>query len=398
MLEAFAMAPPDPILGLTETFKADVRPEKINLGVGVFKDANGATPVLASVKLAETLILEKEHSKDYLAISGAPEFGAHIDRLLFGDDSSLTACGLTQTAQVPGGTAALRVACDLVRRLNPAACAWASDPTWVNHINVFRTAGLEIKSYPYYDFDARSVAFERMRDALNAVPPGDLVLLHACCHNPSGMDPTLEQWSELAALAAERKFLTLFDCAYQGFGLGLDHDVAAIRVFAQAGLEFLVASSYSKNFGLYNERVGGLTVVATTQDAVAKTFSQIKALIRANYSNPPHHGAAIVQTILSNRDLAELWKTELTAMRTRIHEMRLLFAETMARTDSPVDFSFITRQLGMFSFLGLTREQVLALREQHAIYIVESSRINVAGMTPDNMPRICRAIADVTSR
>jgi aspartate/tyrosine/aromatic aminotransferase len=389
------MAPPDPILGLTEKFKADPRPEKINLGVGVFKDASGSTPVLASVKRAEALLLERERSKNYLEISGSPEFGTHVGRLIFGADSPLLRDGLAQTAQTPGGTGALRVACELAKKLNPKARAWMSDPTWANHGNVFRAAGLETQTYPYYDFASKTLAFQRMREALAAVPAGDLVLFHACCHNPSGMDPTPEQWRELAELAARRGFLPLFDCAYQGFGQGLDPDAASIRAFARTGMEFLVASSYSKNFGLYNERVGGLTVVAASPEAGARAFSHVKALIRANYSNPPFHGAAIVNVILDNPELTALWKTELTAMCARINDMRRQFAEGMARTGCPTDFSFITRQLGMFSFLGLTRDQVLALRDRHALYLIESSRINVAGMTPSNLERICRAIADV---
>ena len=398
MLESFMMAPLDPILGLTEIFMADTRPEKINLGVGVFKDATGVTPMLKSVKRAESLLLERELSKDYLAIAGSQEFDAHVNRLLLGRDCPLLQNSRVLTAQTPGGTAALRIAAELVRRLNPKTRVWISDPTWANHCNIFNAAGLKIKTYPYYDFKAKKLNFQKMCKALATAQTGDMVLLHACCHNPSGMDPNPEQWQELAEIATARRFLTLFDFAYQGFGKGLDEDAFALRCFAKAGCEFLAASSYSKNFELYNERVGALTVVAATPDAAARTFSQTKAVIRANYSNPPSHGAAVVSAILNDPELTSLWKTELAEMRSRINDMRRQFAEGMARTGCGVDFSFITQQLGMFSFLGISREQVLELREKHAIYLVESSRANVAGITPGNIGRVCAAIAEVITR
>lgn len=397
MLETLEIAPLDPILGLTETFKSDPRKNKINLGVGVFKDASGATPVLSSVKLAEALLLEKENTKNYLEISGSPEFGAHISRLLFTPESSLCRDRLALTAQTPGGTAALRVACELVKKLNPKSRAWMSDPTWANHANVFRASGIEPQTYPYYDFASKSLAFDRMLATLEQVPAGDLVLFHACCHNPSGMDPTTEQWRQIAELSDRRGFLPLFDSAYQGFAKGLDEDAAALRIFAKPGREFLVASSYSKNFGLYNERVGALSVVAASAQAATRAFSHVKNLVRANYSNPPSHGAAIVTTILDNPELTATWKAELAAMRDRINEMRRQFAQGMTRAGCVIDFSFITHQHGMFSFLGLSRDQVLALRERHAVYIIESSRINVAGLTPQDMERVCRAITEVIS-
>ncbi|MBP8130740.1 MAG: aspartate/tyrosine/aromatic aminotransferase [Candidatus Hydrogenedentes bacterium] len=395
MFEQLEMAPPDAILGLTETFKKDPNPDKINLGVGVYKDAQGNTPVLESVKQAEKRLLEVEKSKSYLPIPGAPEYGLEVRKLLFGADHPFTAGGAAVTAHTPGGTGALRVAADFVKRCNPAARVWLSDPTWENHAAVFNAAGIETKTYPYYDHAGKRLAFDAMTEALSRTPGGDVVLLHACCHNPSGMDLDAEQWRALAQLSVQRGFLPLIDFAYQGLAEGLEEDAAGVRAMCRPGRELVVCSSFSKNFGLYNERVGALTVVGSDKTAADKAYSHIKRCIRTNYSNPPAHGGQIVLTVLGDGGLRGLWEQEVKSMRDRINGMRQRFVQTLAAKGVKTDFSFITRQRGMFSFSGLNREQVAALRDRYAIYIVGSGRINVAGMTEGNMDRLCDAIASV---
>ena len=395
MLDGMTTAPADPILGLTEAFKADTNPDKINLGVGVYKDETGATPVLASVKAAEKKILVEEATKSYLGIDGLVEMGAAVQGLLFGPDHEILASGRAATAQTPGGTGALRVAGDLIKRTSPDATVWMSSPTWANHGNVFTAAGVATSGYPYYDKATKGLDFDAMTAALAKVPAGDVVLLHACCHNPSGMDPTPEQWAALADVAAKAGWTPLFDFAYQGFGDGLDADAVGVRTFATAGRSMLVASSFSKNFGLYNERVGALTIVTRSADDAKAAMSHAKKCIRANYSNPPAHGGKIVVTVLGDSALRATWEEEVAVMRSRINGMRALFVQTLAEAGVKRDFSFITTQKGMFSFSGLTVEQVHKLRSDWAIYIVDSGRINVAGMTPGNMPRLCKAIKAV---
>lgn len=395
MFEQLEMAPPDAILGLTEAFKADTNPNKINLGVGVYKDEKNATPVLSSVKKAEARLLEEESSKSYLGIPGSPAYGACVRELLFGADHEIIASKRAQTAQTPGGTGALRVAADFIHTKFPGATVWLSDPTWANHNAIFTAAGLEVKTYPYYDAANKCLDFEGMTAALKAVPAGDVVLLHGCCHNPSGMDPDGEQWAALAKLTAEQGILPLFDFAYQGFGAGLDEDAAGLRQFCTEGRELLICSSFSKNFGLYNERVGALTLVGANTDATESAFSHVKKSIRSNYSNPPAHGGLVVHTVLSDPELRAEWAAELAGMRDRIRDMRERFVQTLKEKGVAQDFSFIASQNGMFSFSGLNPEQVKTLREKYAIYIVGSGRINVAGMTPDNMDALCSAIADV---
>ncbi len=395
MFEAIDVAPPDPILGLTEAFKQDPNPNKINLGVGVYKDASGKTPVLASVKAAEAHILENETSKGYLPINGDPGYGTHVRRMLFGQDSALVDDGRAVTAHTPGGTGALRVAGDYLKAKHPSATLWMSDPTWANHPAVFTAAGLQQAQYAYFDAPKNALAFDRMLASLKQVSAGDAVLLHACCHNPSGVDLEPEQWGQVGELLAERKALPLVDFAYQGFATGLEQDAEGLRALAAKVPEFMVCSSFSKNFGLYNERTGALTVVAGEVATAQAVLSHIKVVVRRNYSNPPSHGGAIVSTILDDAELTAQWKTELTAMRDRINGMRQLFADTLKAKGANRDFSFITQQRGMFSFSGLNKDQVAALREKHAIYIVGSGRINVAGMTEANMPRLCEAIVSV---
>ena len=395
MFENLEMAPPDAILGLTDAFKADPTPHKINLGVGVYKDEQNATPILASVKAAEARLLEEESSKSYLGIPGSPAYGVCVRDLLFGANHEIVTSGRAQTAQTPGGTGALRVAADFIHTKFPDAAIWLSNPTWANHNAIFAAAGMTVETYPYYDAANKCLDFEAMKAALAKVPAGDVVLLHGCCHNPSGMDPDAAQWAELAALTAEKGILPLFDFAYQGFGAGLDEDAAGLRQFCTPGRELLICSSFSKNFGLYNERVGGVTLVGATADAAASAFSHVEKAIRSNYSNPPAHGGAVVTTILSDPTLRAQWVAELAAMRDRIRTMRESFVQTLKDKGVEQDFSFIASQNGMFSFSGLNPEQVKTLREKHAIYIVGSGRINVAGMTPENMGPLCDAIAGV---
>lgn len=395
MFETITPAPPDAILGLTDAFKKDSNPKKINLGVGVYKDAQGRTPVLPSVKEAERRIDASENSKSYLPIEGSPEYAAATQRLLFGADHPLLASGRVVTAHAPGGTGALRIGADFVKRFLPDATIWISNPTWPNHPSVFQSAGLKVESYPYFDAANNRVDFEAMMAKLRALPSGDVLLLHGCCHNPTGADLSTDQWREVAAVAQERGLLPLLDFAYQGFAEGLEEDAAGVRLMAEACPESLIANSYSKNFGLYSERVGALTLVAKNADSAEAALSHIKQVIRANYSNPPSHGGKVVETILGDAALRQQWEAEVTDMRARINSIRDLFVETLNEKGVDRDFSFIARQRGMFSFSGLTADQVKKLRDQYAIYAVSSGRINVAGMTEANMEYLCSAIADV---
>jgi aromatic-amino-acid transaminase len=395
MFERVIAAPADPILGLTEAFKADSRPEKINLGVGIYKNEAGQTPVLDTVKIAEKHLLETESTKSYLSIEGNAAYGKEVQKLLFGEDSEIVSSQRAFTAQSPGGTGALHNAAEFAYNHLGIRTIWVSNPTWANHGNIFKAIGLEVKPYDYYDADSKDLDFDAMLKSLEQVQEGDLVLFHGCCHNPTGIDPTLEQWKALAALSASKKVLPLFDFAYQGFATGVEEDAAGLRVFAEQIKELLVASSFSKNFGLYNERVGAFTLVAEDKERGATAFSQVKAGIRANYSNPPAHGAAVVTTILQNPELKAQWIAEVAEMRDRIKEMRDLFVETLAAKGASGDYSFIQRQNGMFSFSGLSKEQVAELKDKYGVYIVGSGRISVAGMTKDNMDALCSAIAAV---
>jgi aspartate aminotransferase len=398
MFNSLVAAPPDPILGLTEAFKKDPNPNKVNLGVGVYKDARGRTPVLASVKRAEEKLLRAEDTKNYLPIEGHAEFDAATLALLFGADHTLLHSGRAITAQAPGGTGALRVAADFIASTLGAKTVWLSDPTWPNHPNVFQAAGLKTATYPYFDKSRNSVAFDAMLAALNNMPEGDVVVLHGCCHNPTGVDLDQTQWRAVAEVVAERALLPVVDFAYQGFGEGLAADAVGLAKLADHCPDMLVASSYSKNFGLYNERVGALTLVVARPDTADTALSHIKRVIRANYSNPPAHGAAVVAAVLNDPELRAQWEAEVREMRDRINTMRHLFVETLHEKGVTQDFSFIARQRGMFSFSGLTPEQVKALRERHAVYVVGSGRISVAGMTEDNMDYLCRAISDVLAK
>ncbi|MFL4454210.1 amino acid aminotransferase [Serratia marcescens] len=395
MFEKITAAPADPILGLTDIFRADARPNKINLGIGVYKDETGKTPVLTSVKKAEQYLLENETTKNYLGIEGIPAFASCTQELLFGKESPIVADRRARTAQTPGGTGGLRVAADFIANQTSAKRIWISNPSWPNHKNVFSAVGLEVLEYAYYDAANHALDFDGLLNSLKQAQAGDVVLFHGCCHNPTGIDPTAEQWAQLAELSAANGWLPLFDFAYQGFANGLEEDAQGLRIFAAKHQELIVASSYSKNFGLYNERVGACTLVAADAETADRAFSQVKAAIRANYSNPPSHGAAVVATILGNDALRAMWEQELTDMRQRIHRMRQLFVNTLQEKGAQQDFSFIIQQNGMFSFSGLTKEQVLRLREEFGVYAVNSGRVNVAGMTPDNMAPLCEAIVAV---
>lgn len=395
MFEKIVAAPPDPILGITEAFNKDERKDKINLSVGVFKDKNGATPVLNSVKAAEELILSSTKSKGYKPIEGDPAYGKAVREMLFGASDSLVSDGRASTCHTPGGTGALRMAADFLSAKAGTKAIWMSNPTWANHPAIFAGAGFEVKNYAYFDATSSSLDMKGLLSSLSDVAPGEAVLLHACCHNPSGVDPTLDQWLEIAELLKGRGAIPLVDFAYQGFGAGLEEDAAGLRALSSQIDELLVCSSFSKNFGLYNERVGALTVVAKDKNAGDAVMSQLKVCARINYSNPPAHGGNIVTTILNNADLRAQWTSELTEMRNRIKGMRTAFVQGLKKAGAKQDFSFIEKQNGMFSFSGLNKDQVERLKKEYAIYIVGSGRINVAGMTESNMDELCKAIVAV---
>lgn len=396
MFNALEMAPPDPILGITEAFKKDPNPGKINLSIGVYRDAKGATPVLESVKRAEERILATEKTKNYVSPnSGTVEYCAAVQELVFGAGHEVLVSKRAATAHTPGGTGALRVAGDFIKEVLGGKRVWMSEPTWPNHPSIFQASGLELGTYPYYDAVHKSLDFDPMLEALKKVPAGDYVLLHGCCHNPTGMDPTPVQWKAIADVAAKQGWIPLFDFAYQGLADGIREDAEGLSAFLGQGRELFICSSFSKNFGLYNERVGALTLVGETEAAAEKALSHLKRVIRTNYSNPPAHGSSIVTTVLNDAELRTLWEGEVKAMRDRIAGMRQLFVDTLRAKGVLQDFSFLTKQKGMFSFSGLTKEQVARLRDVYAIYIVSSGRINVAGMTEENMNPLCKAIAEV---
>ena len=395
MFNRLDLAPADPILGLSSAFKNDSNPNKINLGVGVYQDSLGQTPILKSVSIAEKRILSRATTKSYLAIEGTPEYNSTIQKLLLGDENEIIAEGRAVSVQSPGGTGALRTAADFINRHFPDARIWLSQPTWANHSKIFQSAGLEIETYPYFDPSQNKISFEAMIESLNETKPGDIVLLHGCCHNPTGVDPSAEQWQEIGDLSYERGWIPLIDFAYQGFGDDLDQDAAGLRSLCRKGSELLIASSFSKNFGLYQDRIGALTIIAATSEAALNSLSQIKIGIRTSYSNPPAHGAAIVTEILNDSELRNIWNTEVDEMRNRISKMRKLFVNTLREKGASRNFSYIAQQRGMFSYSGLTNNQVKSLRNDHSIYIVEGGRINVAGMTESNIDTLCSAIISV---
>ncbi len=393
MFENLQPLPPDAILRLIAEYNEDPRADKIDLGIGVYRDAAGETPVLSSVKKAEQRLVSGQASKSYVGSGGAPAFNAAMQSLLFGsageDDARIT------TLQTPGGSGSLRVAAGLVLRAQPDARVWASDPTWANHVPLLGGAGIRFEQYPYYRSGEASVRFEAMLEALNRAPRGDIVLLHACCHNPTGMDLTADQWRETAGVIAERGLVPFVDIAYQGFAAGLDEDAFAVRHLFERVPEMIVSASCSKNFGLYRDRVGSLSVVSADATAAAAVQSQAFNVVRTMYSMPPDHGGAVVALILGDPDLRAEWVAELTAMRERLVGMRLLLRDALRDAAPGHDFSQLVRANGMFSFLGISREQVERLKSGYGIYMVDSSRINVAGITPSNVGYLADAIAAV---
>jgi aspartate/tyrosine/aromatic aminotransferase len=395
MFESIEAAPVDPILGLTDAFKAETRPGKINLGVGVYQDEKGVTPVLPSVVEATRRVTSTEKTKSYLPIPGAPEYGAAVQLLMLGSGHEVLVSDRASTSHTPGGTGALRVVGDFLKNNFPGATIWMTDPTWANHPAIFAAAGVKTGTLPYFDAATNGLAFEAFLAALKKLPAGDAVLLHGCCHNPTGIDPTVEQWRQIAAVLTERKVLPVLDFAYQGFGVGVDEDAAGLREFCTPGAELIVCSSFSKNFGLYRERVGAVTFIAKDADRRGVVQSQVNRVIRTIYSNPPAHGAALVTTILADADLKKQWLGELEHMRNRINGMRTLLVEKLVGHGAKGDYSFIQQQRGMFSFSGLSKEQVAKLRERDAIYMVGSGRINVAGITPTNVDALAKAIVSV---
>jgi len=395
VFDTLDMAPPDAIMGLTEAFKKDPNPNKINLTIGVYKDTDGNTPIFSAVKKAEARVLADETTKSYLSIEGSEGYAKNVQTLLFGTGHEIITQRRAVTAHTPGGTGGLRVAADLIHSLNPAATVWLSEPTWPNHPGIFQAAGIATKTYPYYDDDAKSLRFDAMLAALEAAAEGDFVLLHGCCHNPTGLDPTLEQWERVAELVKGRKLIPFLDFAYQGLGDGLEEDPAGLRTVCAQVPEAIVTSSFSKNFGLYRERTGAVTILASSEKAADAVRSHLKRTIRCNYSNPPAHGALIVTAILDDPALRAEWERELRGMCARIRDMRELFVRTLKEKGVERDFSFLTRQKGMFSYSGLSPEHVDRLREEFSVYIVRSGRINVASITPSNMDALCNAIAAV---
>ncbi|MCM8611480.1 amino acid aminotransferase [Accumulibacter sp.] len=390
---AVEMAPRDPILGLTEAFNADSRTTKVNLGVGVYLDDSGKVPLLAAVKLAEKARLEAMPPRGYQPIDGLPAYNQAVQKLLFGEQSALLAEGRVLTIEALGGTGGLKVGADYLRRLLPGATVYISDPSWENHRALFEFAGFRVDSYPYYDAATRGVDFAAMKAGLSTLPAGSIVVLHACCHNPTGADLDAGQWREVIDIVAARSLVPFIDIAYQGFADGIRADAVALDLFAASGLQFLIASSFSKSFSLYGERVGALSVVTASRDETARVLSQIKRLVRTSYSNPPTHGGAIVAAVLASAELRGLWADELAQMRQRILDMRRSLVERLQ--GGGADFSFINRQRGMFSYTGLNPAQVDRLREDFGIYAVSSGRICLAALNTRNVGYVAEAIATV---
>ncbi|WP_345944381.1 amino acid aminotransferase [Chromobacterium sp. IRSSSOUMB001] len=395
MFSAVELAPRDPILGLNEAFNADTRTTKVNLGVGVYSDDNGKIPLLAAVKAAEKARLETMPPRGYQPIEGAQAYDSAVQNLLFGVDSELIKAGQVVTAQALGGTGALKIGADFLKRLNPAAKVYISNPSWENHRALFESAGFEVENYPYYDADTRGVDFDGMRAFLAQLPAGSVIVLHACCHNPTGADLSDAQWAEVVQVCRERGLVPFLDMAYQGFADGIDADAVAVRLFSASGLQFFVSSSFSKSFSLYGERVGALSIVTAGKEESARVLSQLKRVIRTNYSNPPIHGGAVVAAVLSNPELRQLWEDELAGMRDRIRAMRVGLVEAIKAEGVAQDFSFVAQQRGMFSYTGLSAAQVERLRADFGIYAVSTGRICLAALNSKNLAYVASAIAQV---
>lgn len=392
------MAPRDPILGLNEAYNADSRTDKVNLGVGVYYDDNGKIPLLAAVRTAEKARFDAAAPRGYQPIEGPATYNGAVQKLLFGNESELIAAGRVVTVQALGGTGALKIGADFLRQLNPATGAYISDPSWENHRALFQNAGFQVDSYPYYDAATRGVNFGQMKAGLESLPAGSVVVLHACCHNPTGADISESQWGEVIDICRARALVPFLDIAYQGFADGIEPDAMAVRMFGASGLQFLVSSSFSKSFSLYGERVGALSIITADKDESARVLSQLKRVVRTNYSNPPIHGGAVVAAVLNSGELRQMWEDELAGMRDRIRAMRHALVDKLASAGVTQDFSFVTSQRGMFSYTGLAVEQVDRLRSEFGIYAVSTGRICLAALNSGNIDYVARAIAAVVTR
>jgi aspartate aminotransferase len=395
MLDQLQAVAPDPILGIIAAHAADTNPQKIDLGIGVYRDEHGNTPILKCVLEAERILDSTQTSKSYLGPRGVPGFNSAMQELIFGNQGSVREGNRVRTVQTPGGTGALRVGADLIKAASPNARVWASDPTWANHHAIFPAAGVALESYPYFDRQESALRYEDMMKALGERGPGDVVLFHACCHNPCGVSPDSGQWEAIADLAAERGFLPMVDLAYQGFERGIEEDALAVRLFAEKCPEVIVASSCSKNFAVYRERVGAISIVCDSSQKTADVETVIHSLTRRNYSMPPTHGTGIVDIILHSAELRALWLEEVSGMRERINGLRAELAARIAAAGIERDFSFLQRQSGMFSFLGLSVDQVRRLREEFSIYTVDSARVNVASFNDSNIDYFIAALKAV---
>ncbi|MCK6427252.1 MAG: aspartate/tyrosine/aromatic aminotransferase [Burkholderiaceae bacterium] len=396
LFSAVEMAPRDPILGLNEQFAADTNPAKVNLGVGVYYDDNGKLPLLKCVLAAEQQMIEAPAARGYLPIDGIAAYDKAVQGLVFGADSEILRAGRVATVQALGGTGGLKVGADFLKKVNPTAKVLISDPSWENHRALFTNAGFEVGTYAYYDAQKLGVNFDGMLADLKAAAPGTIVVLHACCHNPTGYDITPAQWSQVVEAVKAGNLVAFLDMAYQGFGDGIAEDGAVIQQFVDAGLDFFVSTSFSKSFSLYGERVGALSVVCVDKDETARVLSQLKIVIRTNYSNPPTHGAQVVAKVLGTPELRQMWEDELAGMRTRIKAMRAALEAKLKEAGVTRDLSFITRQRGMFSFSGLSKDQMVRLRSEFGVYGVDSGRICVAALNSKNIDYVARAIAAVS--
>jgi aromatic-amino-acid transaminase len=395
LFAAIEMAPRDPILGVTEAFNADKNPNKVNLGVGVYYDDNGKVPLLECVQKSEAQLMAKAAPRTYLPIDGLAAYDKAVQELVFGADSAVIQEKRAVTAQAIGGTGALKLGADFLKRFAPDAQIWISDPSWENHRALFESAGFTVNAYPYYDPATRGVNFAAMLDTLNKIPSGSVVVLHACCHNPTGADLTDAQWADVIKVVTQRGLIPFLDMAYQGFGDGIDEDGKVVRLFAAAGGPLFVSNSFSKSFSLYGERVGALSIVAVSAEEAARVLSQLKRVIRTNYSNPPTHGGQVVATTLSTPELRKMWEDELAGMRVRIREMRQALVEKLKAKAPGHDFDFVIKQRGMFSYSGLTKAQVDRLRDEFSIYAVDTGRICVAALNSRNIDGVVDAIAKV---
>ncbi len=395
LLSAVELAPRDPILGVTEAFVADKNPRKVNLGVGVYNNDEGKLPVLDCVKRAEHLMADKSAPRGYLPIDGIAAYDMAVQKLLFGADSEIVASGRGLTVQALGGTGALKVGADFLRRFAPGAQVWISDPSWENHRALFEGAGFTVNHYAYYDSSARGLDFAAMIDSIERIPQGGIIVLHACCHNPTGADPDAAQWTRIIDVVRARNLVPYLDIAYQGFADGIEADGEVVRRFAATPGPLFVASSFSKSFSLYGERIGALSIVATDRDEAARVLSQVKRVVRTNYSNPPTHGGEIVAQVLGTPELRALWEAELAMMRNRIKLMRAELVERLHERLPGRDFTYMLRQRGMFSYSGLTKPQVQRLREEYGIYAVDTGRICVAALNSRNVGYVANAIAAI---